>query len=91
MADLEKKDEKVKEVKEKTKAAPKKNKVKLTKRIGQFFSNYWSELKKIVWCSPEQTMRFTGLALAAIVVVGGVIGGIDYLFNQAILGLGKLV
>ena len=90
MADLENKEKAVKEKKEKTKAAPKKNKVKLSKRIGQFFRNYWSEIKKIVWCSPEQTMRFTGLALAAIVVVGGVIGGLDYLFNKAIIGLGKL-
>lgn len=91
MADLENKDVKVEESKVKAKTAPKKEKVKLTERIKKFFRDYKSEIRKIVWCSPEQTLRFTGLALACIVVVGAVIGGLDYVFNQAILGLGRLI
>ncbi len=84
MADLEKKEAEVATAakKEKTKkAAPKKDKVGFGKKIGKFFKDYKSELKKIVWLSPKMTFQYTGMVLVVIVLVSAFIGVLDITFK----------
>ncbi len=92
MAELEKKNEQeaapVKE--DAKKSAPKKNKVPLKERIAKFFRDYKSELKKIVWCSPKQTLNNSILVIACILVLGAVIALLDFGFGKAIMALGSL-
>jgi preprotein translocase subunit SecE len=105
MADLEKKEseaveaaEDVKETaktdskdKKSKKAAPKKNKPGFFKRIGKFFKDYKSELKKVVWLNPKTTAQYTGLVLVVMVIVSAFIFGLDVIFNQLLEWLSKLV
>ncbi|MBQ4574088.1 MAG: preprotein translocase subunit SecE [Clostridia bacterium] len=92
MADLEKKTEQeaapVKE--DAKKSAPKKDKVPLKDRIVKFFRDYKAELKKIVWCSPKQTLNNSVLVFAVIIVLGAVIALLDFGFGKAIMALGSL-
>ncbi len=47
------------------------------KRIGKFFSDVKSELKKVVWPTRKQVMRNTTIVLSVVVVVGLFLFGID--------------
>ena len=64
---------------------PKKKKPNIFKRIGNYFRDIISEIKKIVWPTPKSTFKNTGIVLIAMVVVGLVIFGLDsglhYLFG----------
>ncbi|MBQ7968898.1 MAG: preprotein translocase subunit SecE [Clostridia bacterium] len=97
MADLEKKEVEATEVAENTKkekskkAAPKKNKVSLGKRISKFFKDYKSELKKVVWLSPKTTAQYTGMILVVMVVVSAFIGVLDLAFHSLLMWLSGLV
>ena len=101
MADLENKEAVVEEEKntaekklkkDKTKkSAAKKEKKKGENKIKKFLRDYKSEIKKIVWCSPKLTFKYTGLVLVSIVIVGAVIGGLDFVFSKFIMFLGTLV
>ena len=97
MADLEKKEVEATEVAEKTKkekskkAAPKKNKVGLGKRIAKFFKDYKSELKKVVWLSPKTTAQYTGMVLVVMVIVSAFIGVLDLVFSKFLMLLSGLI
>lgn len=80
-------------------AAPEKKEEKKTKksakpgffkRIGNFFKEYRSELKKVVWYPKHRVLRDTGIVVAALAVCGIVIGLLDLLFTQIILLLGQI-
>jgi preprotein translocase subunit SecE len=58
------------------------------KKIGNFFREYRSELKKVVWYPKNQVIRDTGIVVAALAVCGLVIGLLDLLFTKLILILG---
>ncbi len=58
------------------------------KKIGNFFREYRSELKKVVWYPKNMVIRDTGIAVAALAVCGLVIGLLDLLFTKLILLLG---
>lgn len=64
------------------KAAKKPN---IFKRIGNYFRDIISEIKKIVWPTPKATFKNTGIVLVSMIVVGLVIFGVDtglhYLFG----------
>ncbi|MBQ7700215.1 MAG: preprotein translocase subunit SecE [Clostridia bacterium] len=62
----------------------------LWKRIGRFFKDYKGELKKITWPTPKQTVKNTGIVLAAMVVVGLVVVLLDTAFSAVIGLLGKI-
>lgn len=47
------------------------------KRIGNYFREVISEIKKIVWPAPKATFKNTGIVLIAMFVVGLVIFGLD--------------
>ena len=66
------------------KAAPKKEAVKKTneklgffKRVGKWFRDMKSELKKVVWPTPKQTAKNTLVAIVMIVVCAIVLWGFD--------------
>ena len=52
-------------------------KLGLFKRIGKWFRDMKSELKKVVWPTPKQTAKGTGVALVMIVVCAIVLWGFD--------------
>ena len=85
------------ETKKTSAAAPEKKETKkkakkpgFFKRIGTFFREYRSELKKIVWYPKDRVLRDTGIAVAVLVVCGVIIGVLDLLFTQFILLLGSI-
>ncbi|MBR7071977.1 MAG: preprotein translocase subunit SecE [Clostridia bacterium] len=61
-----------------------KAKLTLLKRIGRFFRDYKSEVKKIVWPGWREVLKNTGIVLIMCLLVGILIWGVDY-------GLGKLL
>ncbi len=69
---------------EEKKAAPQKVAVKKTtekkgffKRVGKWFRDMKSELKKVVWPTPKQTAKNTLVAVVMIVVCAVVLWGFD--------------
>ncbi len=69
----------------------KKDKPGLGKRIGKFFRDYKSELKKIVWANPKQTLHRSVFVAVVVIIFGAVIGGLDYAFHQTIISLAGLL
>ncbi len=60
------------------------------KRIGAFFREYRSELKKVVWYPKHRVIRDTGIVVAALAACGVVIGLLDLIFTKLILLLGQI-
>ena len=58
------------------------------KRIANFFREYRSEMKKVVWYPKHQVIRDTGIVVAALTVCGLAIGLLDLIFTKLILLLG---
>ena len=52
-------------------------KLKFFERVKKWFRDMKSELKKVVWPTPKQTMKNTGVALVVIVVCAIVLWGFD--------------
>lgn len=65
--------------------------IRLWTRLVKFFKDYKSELKKIVWPSREETIKSSWVVLVALTATALVIGGLDYLFGQLVLLLGKVI
>ena len=58
-------------------------------RVGKSFNATKSELKKVVWPTRKQLINNTGIVIAALIVVGLIIFGLDSLFislSKMILG-----
>ncbi len=82
-------DEKKKAVDEKKKAAPVKNtnavkkednkKLGFFQRIGKWFRELKSELKKVIWPTPKQLATNTGVALFVMAIAAVVLWGFDEL------------
>lgn len=47
-----------------------------------YFQEVWLELKKVDWPGRQQTLRQTGLVIAASLVIAIYLGGLDYIFTQ---------
>lgn len=94
MADIEK-IEKTEETaaKSEKKSAEKaeKKKPSLWSRIGKFFREYKSELKKVVWATKEQTVNNFILVVVSVVITSVCIGVLDLVFNSGITALGNLL
>ncbi len=52
-------------------------KLKFFARVKKWFRDMKSELKKVVWPTPKQTAKNTGVALVVIVVCAVVLWGFD--------------
>ena len=56
----------------------------ILKRIAQFFKDYKSECKKIVWPGLKEVLKNTGIVLVMFIVIGAIIWLVDF-------GLGTLL
>ena len=70
----------------KTKKAKKPN---LFKRMGSFFKEYRSELKKVTWYPASRVIHDTGVVVAALAVCGAAIGVLDLILTRLILLIGQ--
>ena len=68
----------------KDKKPEKKSKPGFFARIGKWFRDMRSELKKVQWPTRKQTVNNTLIVIACVVVVGVFIWIFDYLANSAI-------
>ena len=83
--------EKTEQSSTKTSATPAKKKVKGSNRLGKWFREMRSELKKVVWPTPKQTVNNTIVALVTMAVSAVAVWAIDWVATQifqAILTLG---
>ena len=58
-------------------------------RIANYFKEVKAEMKKVVWPTRKQLFNNTGIVIAALIVVGLIIFGLDSLFislSKMILG-----
>ena len=60
------------------------------KKVKNFFRDYKSEMKKIVWFSREDTVKNTAVVLVMMVISGAAVALFDFGFAQLILLLGRL-
>lgn len=67
-------------------AEAKAKKPNVFKRIGKFFTDLFSEMKKIVWPSKKQTWNNTVAVLVIVLVAAVLVVGLDLLFGW-LLGL----
>ncbi|MBQ2911415.1 MAG: preprotein translocase subunit SecE [Clostridia bacterium] len=51
------------------------------KKMAKFFKDMKSEAKKVVWPNKKQVINNTAVAIAAIVLVGVLVGGLDAVFS----------
>lgn len=59
---------------------------KIGKNVSKFFRDVKSEIKKIVWPTPQAVFKNTGVVLVTIIVIGLFIFGLDTLLMN-LLGL----
>ena len=91
MADIEKKTSEAAEKKADKPQKVKKDKKPLGSRISSWFRGFKAEFKKIVWVTPKNVAINTAIVLVVVVAVAAVIGVLDYVFSQSIIGLGTLI
>ena len=77
-------------------AAPKKDKKSEKKpgffaRIGKWFKEMKSELKKVQWPTKKQTVNNTAIVIACVLIVGLFIWVFDFIAGGAIKGLISLL
>ena len=60
-------------------------------KLGKWFREMRSELKKVVWPSRKQLINNTLIVLGAILVVGIIVVCFDWFAGQAVALLGKLL
>ena len=64
---------------------------RLGRRLKKFWSDYKSEMKKVVWMPWKDVKKNTVLVLAAVVSLGLVIGLVDFVFSEILGGIAGLV
>ena len=64
--------------------------VKKESKVKKFFKDYKSEFKKIVWPSKKQVINNTLIVIAAILVIGAFIWGLDAILSLIVSELAKL-
>ncbi|OGZ64559.1 MAG: preprotein translocase subunit SecE [Candidatus Staskawiczbacteria bacterium RIFCSPLOWO2_01_FULL_40_39] len=53
-------------------------------KVNIFFKEVYVELKKTSWLSRNEVLRYTLIVLAATLIVAAVLGGLDFLFSEAL-------
>ncbi len=53
-------------------------------RVKDWFRGMKSELKKVIWPTPKQTMNNTGVVLAVCAASAVVLGGFDWLASKLV-------
>ena len=77
--------------KEKAPAKVKKDKVSIFKKLGKFFRECRSEMKKIVWYSREQTIRSSIVVIVFIIIIGVIVSALDFGFSKCLNLLAGIV
>lgn len=70
---------------------PQAKSVKKPNKVVKYFKDLKSEFKKVVWPSKKTVVNNTGVVLAAMVISGLAIWGIDSAFAAALKGLWSLI
>lgn len=91
MAENEKTPEQVEKAETKPAKAPKPAKPPLRERIGAWYRSLKAECKKISWASAKVVKQNTILVVVCVLIVGVVIGLLDYGFSQTIVGLSRII
>ena len=60
-------------------------------KVGKWFREMRSELKKVVWPSRKQLVNNTLIVLGAVLVVGIIVVFFDWIAGQAVSLLGELL
>lgn len=64
--------------------ADKNVKVKKENRIKKWWRETIGELKKVQWPTPQEAWRLTKIVILVIVVMGLLLGGLDFAFTKLI-------
>lgn len=64
---------------------------RIGRRLKKFWSDYKSEMKKVVWMPWKDVKKNTVLVLAAVVSLGLVIGLVDFVCSEILGGIAGLV
>ncbi|GIE79093.1 hypothetical protein Aph02nite_50430 [Actinoplanes philippinensis] len=54
-------------------------------RIGGFFREVTSELRKVIWPTRKELLTYTGVVIVFVVIMTALVAGLDYGFGKAIL------
>jgi preprotein translocase subunit SecE len=54
-------------------------------RIGGFFREVTSELRKVIWPTRKELLTYTGVVIVFVVIMTSLVAGLDYGFGKAIL------
>ena len=65
-------------------------KASLKVRVAKFFREYRSEIKKISWSKPSQTINNTWVVIVCSAAFAVAIGLVDLLVSKGIVSLGNL-
>jgi preprotein translocase subunit SecE len=54
-------------------------------RMGGFFREIVSELRKVIWPTRKELLTYTGVVIVFVVIMTALVAGLDYGFGKAIL------
>ncbi|MDI6098579.1 preprotein translocase subunit SecE [Actinoplanes sp. NEAU-A12] len=54
-------------------------------RVGGFFREIVSELRKVIWPTRKELLTYTGVVIVFVVIMTSLVAGLDYGFGKAIL------
>ncbi|MEL7591062.1 MAG: preprotein translocase subunit SecE [Anaerolineaceae bacterium] len=64
-------------------------KPKKENRIKRWWRETVGELRKVTWPTPREAWRLTRIVILVMIIMGAVLGGLDFLFTRVIgLALG---
>lgn len=67
-----------------------KTNTKLGLKLNKLFKEYWSEMRKVSWSSPKDTLKATGVVLVFLVVAAAAIGILDLGFTVIIKKIAEI-
>lgn len=64
--------------------ADKNLKPKKENRIKRWWRETVGELRKVTWPTPREAMRLTKIVILVMLIMGAVLGGLDFVFTKII-------
>jgi preprotein translocase subunit SecE len=64
--------------------ADKNQKVKKENRFKRWWRETVGELRKVTWPTPREAWRLTKIVLLVMVIMGAVLGGLDFMFTKLV-------
>ncbi len=64
--------------------ADKNLKPKKENRIKRWWRETVGELRKVTWPTPREAMRLTKIVILVMIIMGAVLGGLDFIFTKLI-------